>query len=84
MTQNAKGRPPGEVSAPETAQANGDTKSITALVPIQGRRNGTCWRCGTPFAWTDLAVLRYCAELARQGRTHPRPLRFEDIPREDW
>jgi hypothetical protein len=24
-----------------------------------------CWRCGTPFAWTDEQTLARCTELAR-------------------
>ena len=24
-----------------------------------------CWRCGTPFAWTDEQALARCTELAR-------------------
>ena len=27
--------------------------------------SGTCWRCGTPFAWTTTEVLRRCTEMAR-------------------
>lgn len=57
------------------------TDSITALVPDQARRPDVCWRCGVPIGWTDLAVLSLCTELARM---HARPLRFEDIPPEDW
>lgn len=33
-----------------------------------GRR---CPRCGTPFAWTDLAALARCAELARAQESAP-------------
>lgn len=74
---NATGRPPGGVSTLEIAHDGGDTKSITA-------RAGTCWRCGVPFAWTDLPALRRCTELARSAGQHRRTLRFEDIPRENW
>jgi hypothetical protein len=43
----------------------GITKNVTVLVPVQARRNGTCWRCGAEFESTDLSVLAHCYALAR-------------------
>ena len=48
-----------------------DAEAVNILRPgADGPR--ICWRCGTPFAWTDAAALARCAELASEAAVEER------------
>lgn len=80
--RNAERGPRRKDRVPEIALGGGDKNKVTAAahIPSPRRELGVCWRCGHAFADTTDEVLSRCTELAR----HPGPIRFEDIPREDW
>ena len=42
----------------------------TATVPA-GADSGRCWRCGVPFARTDMMLLARCTGLAAGADDHP-------------
>ena len=56
---NSGGRLPTPTATPPGAEV---TSTIT-----DSDVSGRCWRCGTPFAWTDAAALARCAGLARDA-----------------
>lgn len=67
-------RPPGRESS-SGPDANPDRHQETPPSPkreVVSKGSGrVCWRCGTPFAWTDAAALARCTELA-QGAVEER------------